>query len=549
MKRTKIYTQFILIASALFFGPVLSPAQTLEYLDVNNVKAGIGVGGNLFSTTMPTNIWDLLETPAGSGKKEIYTAALWMTGTDGGGNLHCAAQRYFDYGNDYFDGPVASVYNSQYNNYFNRVFKVSQTQLYHFSLLHFPAQASLVDSAIRYWPGKGNPSVLSDYGVNIDAPLAPFVDLNNNGVYEPLLGEYPDVPGDQNIFFVFNDIRGPHAESNGQAFGVEIRGMASSFLDYNYNLASYNSPLNNTVYVQYEIQNKSQVVYHNYNLGLFVDPDLGCFNDDFVGCDTDRAMMFVYNGTATDPDCAPEAGYGSTHVALGVQMLNRPMSVFGYFTSGGVVVGGGGASETAPTYNNYLTGFWGDGSPFQVGGSGYNSGGATTKFLFPGDPTDPHGWSEAQSNDIPGDRSMFSSTPPSTFSPGEIKHFDLAFTTAYNDGSDQFSIVDSLKNAADVVRRFYNEDIIPGQASGVRGLSGNNAAVSIYPNPCKNTVTIEATDNIKSLDLMDIQGRILLTQPVGAKTTTLSVSNLAKGVYLVNIQCVTEDVVRRIVVE
>ena len=523
-------------------------AQTLEYLGANNVKAGIGIGGNLFTTTTPTSIWDLFETPAGTNKREIYTAALWMTGIDSGGNLHCAANRYFDYGNDFFDGPIANFYNANYDNYFKRVFRVDQNQIYNFTGLTFPVNATQVDSAIKYWPGKGNPCVLSDFGVNLTSELAPFVDLNNNGIYEPLLGEYPAVVGGVNIFFVFNDARHTHTESGGEALGIEIRGLASSFLDDTYNLPSYNSPLNNAVYVQYEIQNKSDTAYSNFNLGLFVDPDIGCFQNDYVGCDTNRNMMFAYNGTDYDPNCLPEIGYDSAHVALGVQMLNKHMGAFGYFAAAGA--GSGSQPFSAGIYADFLQGFWGDGTPFEFGGSGYNSG-APTKFCFPGDPTDTTGWSEPASHTTPGDRQMFFAVNPSSFSRGEIKHFDLAFTTAYSNGSNKFAIVDSLKNSMDVVNAFYNNAIIPGQQIlAISSLEKDNRfTVSLFPNPANTQVTIQCNTEIQSIQLMDLEGRVLLSKSVGARNLTVPTNTLARGVYLVNVLANGNTVVKKLVVE
>ena len=539
--------KFIVLSVLLYIATSTIRAQKLEYLDANNVKAGIGIGGNLFTTTTPTATWDLFETPAGSNRREIYTAGLWMTGLDSGANLHCAANRYYDYGRDFFDGPIAGSYNANYDNYYKRVFRIDQNQIYNFTGLHFPVNASQVDSAIKYWPAKGNACVLNDFGVSINSELAPFVDLNNNGIYEPLLGEYPAVLGGVNIFFVFNDARQIHSESNGEPLNVEIRGLASSFLDDNYNLPSYNSPLNNAIYVQYEIQNKSNTAYTNFELGLFVDPDLGCFQNDYVGCDTNRNMMFAYNGTDSDPDCAPEIGYQLTHVALGVQMLNKNMGTFGYFASSG---GGNSQPLTAGVYAGFLQGFWGDGTPFEFGGSGYNTG-APTKFCFPSAPTDTTGWSEAAIHTTPGDRQMFFAAIPSSFAPGEVKHFDLSFTTAYNDGSDKYSIVDSLKKSVDIVSSFYNNAIIPGQQIlEVQNIQENNPiVVSLYPNPANFQFTIQSTSEIQSIQLMDIEGRVLIGKVVGAKNFVLPVNNLAKGVYLVNVLAEGNAVVKKLVVE
>jgi hypothetical protein len=550
MKEKCVLMKYFLPGLIFIGGSLWLPAQTVEYLNANNVNAGIGIGGNLFTTTTPTSIWDLFEIPAGSGKREIYTAALWMSAIDPGGNLHCAANQYFDYGNDYFDGPVSSTYNSGYDNYYKRVFKVTQLQLYNFGLLSFPATSAQVDPAIKYWPGKGNACVLNDYGVSIDAPLAPFVDLNNNGIYEPLLGEYPAVVGDQNIFFVFNDIRSLHTETNGEPLGVEIRGLASGFVDPYQDIPSYNTPLNNTVFVQYQIENKSQTTYSDYKLGLWVDPDIGCFENDYVGCDTNRSMMIAYNGTANDPDCAPENGYGSTSIALGVQMLDQRMGVFGYFTSDGG--GGNTIGFTAGIYANYLHGYWADGTPFELGRTGYNSGGSITKFIFPGDPTDSTGWSEPTAHLVPGDRRMFGATGFSTFSPGEVKYFDIGFTSAYDiTGSNNLSIVDSLKESADIIRRFYNEDIIPyQQVSGISQISPTSQLiVSLYPNPANNQVAVACTNDIQTVQLLDIEGRTLFAKTVDARKVVIPVSALARGAYLVNVVSGSTSVVKKLVVE
>jgi hypothetical protein len=111
--------------------------------------------------------------------------------------------------------------------------------------------------------------------------------------------------------------------------------MAYEFTDsvsVNYDYAK--RAVNNTVFVHYSIENKSTENYDSFYLSLFEDPDIGCFSNDRVGCDTVRNMMFAYNGTTPDPDCQTETGYGNTKVAQGVIMLNNAMYSFGFFTNG-----------------------------------------------------------------------------------------------------------------------------------------------------------------------------------------------------------------------
>ena len=145
---------------------------------------------------------------------------------------------------------------------------------------------------------------------------------------------------------------------------------------------------------------------------------------------------------------------------------------------------------------------------------------------------------------------MFSGSSSTSFNPGEIKHFDLGFTTAYNLGSNHLSIVDTLKQAADVIRQFYNQNIAPGEwPSAIRSIPETTFIVSIYPNPTNNNVTIESTDNIQTIQLMDIEGRVILHKTISATKTILPVNTLAKGVYLLNVQGVGASIIRKIAVE
>ena len=536
-------------------------AQNIEFLNSNNIVAGIGTGGNLFSSVdslyrlsgnaAGSVIWDKFEVPKGSGKTGFFTAALWMCAQDSLGTDYGAANRYFDFGTDYYDGPIASSYGTNYDVFYHRVFKVTKAQLIQFRNLSFPATASQVDSSILYWPGKGNSSVLSDYHVNISQNLAPFIDINHNGIYEPLLGDYPAISGEGSIFFVFNDSRGAHTESAGNALEVEIRGMASSFTDSNTCVPTGGrNALNNTVFVQYQIENKSQKDYHDFNLGLFSDPDVGCPNNDFVGCDSLKSLMYAYNGYSTDPACNNIPGYDSLPIAMGVKWLNQNMDVFGIYTGQGSPTAAIPQPVQSYQYCNQLHGLWLDGPPFRYGGKGYgDTTAAITKFLYSGDPNDTTQWSEVQVHNYPGDRQMYGANGPVIFSAGEIKHYDFAFITSYDITSNHIAIVDTLKLAADYIENFYNNCFLPEQALGFNPVIAEQFTLSLYPNPTQSNASIQCSANMQSLQLMDIEGRVLYTQNVGTHFFSISTEGLAKGIYLVNVFIDNNMVIKKLVVE
>ena len=75
-----------------------SPATASTDLDVNNVRAKILSGGDMW--------WDLnnakYEIPKGSNKTSLFSGALWIGGVDQGGQLKVAAMTYRQTGNDFY---------------------------------------------------------------------------------------------------------------------------------------------------------------------------------------------------------------------------------------------------------------------------------------------------------------------------------------------------------------------------------------------------------------------------------------------------------------
>jgi len=60
-------------------------------------------------------------------------------------------------------------------------------------------------------------------------------------------------------------------------------------------------------------------------------------------------------------------------------------------------------------------------------------------------------------------------------------------------------------------------------------------SVSIYPNPTTSLVTIQGKNTIQSIELYDVQGRLLQVKTTDSKETTLDISDKTKGVYFLKI--------------
>jgi hypothetical protein len=64
---------------------------------------------------------------------------------------------------------------------------------------------------------------------------------------------------------------------------------------------------------------------------------------------------------------------------------------------------------------------------------------------------------------------------------------------------------------------------------------GADASISVYPNPTKGAINISCNNSIRSVQLYDVQGRLLQTSLVGANQATLDVSHQSNGVYFLKI--------------
>jgi len=97
---------------------------------------------------------------------------------------------------------------------------------------------------------------------------------------------------------------------------------------------------------------------------------------------------------------------------------------------------------------------------------------------------------------------------------------------------------DSVSNKADIFFD-YNFPITTNTATSVFQLLARDqfedASVSLHPNPVKNALTITANDNIKSIQLYDVMGRLIETGLQNSNTVQFDVSKQASGIYFVKI--------------
>jgi hypothetical protein len=553
-----------------------SPASTFGYLQFNNVKALIETGGSMYqnrSTNSPS-----YEVPVGSGETVIYAGALWMGGVDVNNQLKLAALT-FRQGNDFWTGPLSVTPGTgnpaisikdygpatvepetclEYDNFyittkqevtqFNGWFECTQnedcdeTEEY---------EGYTIPNSILNWPAHGDINKFQDFY------LAPFYDRDGDGLYNPVgAGDYPwydldnsvdcrtsrqvTLFGDYNMWWVFNDKGNIHTETNGDPIGMEIRAQAFAF--------ATNDEINNMTFYNYEMINRSTQTLTETYFAVYLDPDIGCSEDDYVGCDVQRGLGYQYNADAIDNDgCNGTQAIGANPPAIGVDFFEGPyqdndgidnplttdislanadkgipyaglgigygdgvidnerfgMRRFGYFDRN-LPANIYGDPSLAIDFYNYMLGTWLDGTPYTYGGDGHG-GTLNTDYCFPGD-TDPYGWgqdgtvmpdwTEVSEGNIKFDRRFFQAAGPFTLQPGALNNITFGIVYAKSTSGDPFQSVELVRKADDKAQALFDNCF-----QILEGPPAPNLAIQELENEL--IIFLEGTEKIEDYETVD----------------------------------------------
>jgi len=112
---------------------------------------------------------------------------------------------------------------------------------------------------------------------------------------------------------------------------------------------------------------------------------------------------------------------------------------------------------------------------------------------------------------------------------------------------------DQIANIANIYFD-YNAPIETNEArSTFAALNNSNFvkdhSITVAPNPAKNNVTVIAKNNIKSIQLFDVHGRILQTILDNKNTITIDISNKSNGIYFLKVTTEIGSSVEKLVKE
>lgn len=481
-------------------------------LDVNNVDVLIQNGGDLG--------WDLIgypqyEIPKGSGKNALFVQSIWVGGLTAANELQVAAIRFRQNGFDYSPGPLDANGDPLTNNCagWNRIFSMTQVEIDDFK------NNGTVSNGIIDWPAKSSAS---------DPNLAPFVDVNNDGVYNYADGDYPKIKGDKAIWYVINDVGNVHTESGGSSIGIEIQVMAYAYQS--------SDDINNITFYDYTLTKKTPGDLSDSYVGFFTDVDLGNPQDDYVACKSSKNLGIGFNGDQIDEDNGGALGYGVNPPAMGFQFLRTPldgsgnelgMTSFMYFNNNTTVTGD---PQQDTEYYHYMSAKWRDGTALTLGGNGYDTL-STNYYNYMFDLDAPVNWSECSAANTPFDRRFVMSTGPSTLNQGVPVHLTTAIIwkspETHNFSCDS---LDDLVATADKVQSFYTNTII---ASTKEHELEPKTTFSIFPNPSNGTVFLRSEYLIgKEIIISNIHGKQIAKLVVSSDKQRLP--ELSPGVYFIS---------------
>lgn len=446
------------------------PAEAAIDLDINNVRARLMTGGDMW--------WDIglgtarYEVPKGSNKNSLFAGSVWIGGYDNQGQLKVAAQTYRQDGNDYWPGPLDATANvdAATCSDWDRFWKINRSDINSFREMG----ASSLDQfqVIKEWPAKGNQNVVGNSGNTIiipqDKDYAPFVDVSPDGIYDPSTGDYPDIDGDQYIWWVFNDMGNTKQQSKTTGIGVEVHASAFAYATKDF--------LNDATFYNYRLINRGNVTLDSTYIATWTDADLGYYRDDYIGCDTVRGLGILYNGTSVDGTGAP-TDYGSRVPMVGIDFFKGPMKcydsagkqicvelkmeAFTYYNNDGSVIGN---PRTGGHIYNYMTGSITNGQRFvnDFKGPGQNSTaygqGPVTRFVFFGDPGNPSEWSECTCNNPVQDRRFVHSSGPFTLKPGVVNDITIGAVWVDDVGGCPNTSFKKIRAADDLAQELFERD-------------------------------------------------------------------------------------------
>jgi len=557
------------------------PQDFIEYnrtLIHKKMKAHVGHLGNTFSKASQSSVTaGLYFQKPGVDIPMIYYSATSLLGKNNVDSLLGFININDNtYPPSLLPGPITNSidYSHEIMDKYNRGYLVTRTMIEdHITAIGNSTQNYNIPFAIEFWPAHG------DVSIGQSQNLAPYIDRNLNGIYDPENGDYPKIIGDRCLLYISHQ-----SESSTNSAVYEL-------LQYIYTFNCETSKfLKNTIFVQSDFIGRG-VDLDSVYLSSFLDFDIGSPYDDYIGTNVDLGLSYGYNGDPYDENSAPFGfGFGDTIPAVGAMILSGVKGIadgidnnFGpYLNESTNGIGFGDAISDNEKFGltsslnissaivNLPTSLSGVYFIYQgldtLGNAQTNGNGVEIKHSYYGQ-SDPlfyssggvnHGnnLSESNSSNQPGDRRMLSNSGPGTLNIGDT----LSITSAYLVGLDTINIsnnasVNRLFSLASDLKIAFANNSLGCNNSFDPYISTNEASLSeneinyfnLFPNPTTGKITVSGTIGESSIKVLDTKGSILFEKTFNSEVPELDLSHLENAVYFLIVTDENNSQVFRIV--
>ncbi|MGH1337979.1 MAG: T9SS type A sorting domain-containing protein [Aureispira sp.] len=462
-------------------------------LHTNHQKVNFNSNGTMFYDDTYNAIHHVPYSPNTPAIGTVFGAAPWLSMRDPGGNLDVIAPTYSSNNEGYDHGPLdiatglPIATNCQDFNYIWRVSRWSVEQL----ITDFNDNG-VIDNAVApellQWPGKGNPHFAAQMGYALpNQDLAPFYDQNNDGIYDPMDGDYPvykmgiaTAIAEQVLWNVFHNHVDTSLTMASSDMKIEVQQTAYA-LD-----CGSNEILNKTFFVHHKIISRAFITHSDVRYGNWNDFDLGCNVDDYVGSIPSKNTIYAYNADHNDDAICGSSGirgYGVNPPVQAVTFLNQTMTsaIYNINSSNSPI----GDPSSGVGFERLLSGVFKNGIPMTPSGNGYNPNDTTlvpTKFMFPTNPNASSGWSMANSNLTGLDQRTIGALYKANLAPGEVWDVELAYSYHRDTSLPFWGNVNLMESQVDSLQQYYD--------NGLHNLTcpmGSNCVINcVYPGDANN---------------------------------------------------------------
>jgi len=477
------YTLLLLFFTSILISQECGPITAGSQFVHGNLQYNILNGNNAFNElSYKVGIGEDGDIDTREYAPILYSSNIWAGGVDPNGSVKLAAGTYID--QDWVMGPLDESGQTSAENCANwdRIFSVTKEDILKARNIFLEnGPCSDIPESILNWPGRGNINLSF---IPDDFRGADFWDEDGDARYDPCSGDLPivsirghepwsaddyipSIPS-QISYYVMNDNGKLHLYSGGIPTQLEVAVYIFAFKSQG---------LDDVIFMKQKITSKSTDDIRDFHYGNWFDFDLGCKENDYIGTDPERHMVYAYNSNE-DNECnfggtpLPKAQFGVSYLAgiyepfiiVGDSLVTPPIGTYDVDTlvrtrmKTSVIpfdcqdnsIPNTCNPQTSNEYYNILKGSNKDGSPILD-----NSGNATN-IMFTGNPSASDGWSLCNEDKIP-ETSAISSVSTGLLQPGASNEILIALFNASDGFDDGCTDIAALQDKQEIVQKFYND--------------------------------------------------------------------------------------------